>query len=109
MSHLTTITKKGIEIAQEPGIKTLIKYFASNRLSNAMQLLQPKGEVIVSSHSAAGLTKSEIKELKELAGKKKIPKNLLVKESAPFVPAVLIAYIALNIVGDVIWFWLAVF
>jgi len=110
MISAQTIVKTGktVKIVKELAIKKLIKYFASNRVGKAMELIQPKGEVVVSSHSAGGLTKKEIKELKALAAKKKIPDSLMVKESAPFVPAVLIAYIALNIVGDVIWFWFSI-
>ncbi len=110
MISAQTIVKRGktVKIVKELAIKKLIKYFASNRVGKAMELIQPKGEVVISSHSAGGLTKKEIKELKALAAKKKIPDSLMVKESAPFVPAVLIAYIALNIVGDVIWFWFSI-
>ncbi len=99
-------TEKKVEIVPELGIKKLIKYFASYRFGKAMQMMQPQGKVIVSGSNAAGLTEADIGQLKKLAKGKKIPGNLIVKESAPFVPAVLIAYIALNIVGDVIWFWL---
>ncbi len=103
-----TIVQNGkkVKIVQEMGIKKLIKYFASNRFGKAIELMKPKGKEIVSSKSAAGLTEKQISRLKKLAEEKRIPDRLLVKESAPFVPAVLIAYIALNIVGDVIWFWL---
>ena len=103
-----TIVQKGekIEIVKEIGMKKLIKYFVSNKFGKAMEAMQPKGKEIISSKSAAGLEKKQIAKLKELAKKGKIPDKLLVKESAPFVPAVLIAYIALNIVGDVIWLWI---
>ena len=103
-----TIVKNGkkVEIAEEAGIKKLINLFAAHRFGRAMELMKPKGKEIVSSRSASGLTKEEISGLKRLAKEGKIPDRLLVKESAPFVPAVFIAYIALNITGDVIWFWL---
>jgi len=108
MISAQTIVKSGksVKIAPEVGIKKLIKYLALNKGGKAMQLLQPKGKVIVSSRSASGLSKEQIRELKRLALEKKIPQSLAIKESAPFVPAVLIAFIALNIVGDVIWLWL---
>jgi hypothetical protein len=107
MISAQTIVQRGknVEILPQTGIKKLIKYFASYKFGEAMQLMQPKGKVIVSSSRAGGLTEAGIRELKKLASEKKIPNKLLVKESAPFVPAVLIAYIALNIVGDVIWLW----
>ncbi len=103
-----TIVQNGkkIEIVKEMGMKKLIKYCASNRFGKAMEAIQPKGKEIISSKAAAGLEEKQISKLKELAKKGKIPDRLLVKESAPFVPAVLIAYIALNIVGDVIWLWI---
>jgi preflagellin peptidase FlaK len=93
---------KKVEILPELEIKKLIKQFVANNGKAVKQ----EGKGIVSSRSAGGLTENEIKELKALLSKKKIGPTLLVKESAPFVPAVLIAYIALNIVGDVIWVWL---
>ena len=93
---------KKVEALPDLGIKKLIKQFVANN----GKVDKPKGKTIVSSRAAGGLTKKEIKELKALFKKKKIGPSLLVKESAPFVPAVLIAYIALNIVGDVIWLWL---
>jgi len=98
--------RKTVEIVEEMGMKKLIKYFVSNRFGKAIEAMQPKGKEIISSRSAAGLEEKQISKLKELAKKGKIPDRLLVKESAPFVPAVLIAYIVLNIVGDVIWLWI---
>ncbi len=94
---------KLVETLPEMQIKKLIKQLVANSGGKAVKAEE---KVIVSSRSAGGLTEEEIKELRSLLGRKKIGPTLLVKESAPFVPAVLIAYIALNIVGDVIWFWL---
>jgi len=88
---------KKFEIVKGTGIKSLIKYFAQNRSGKAL------GKEIVSSRAAGGLTKEEISKLKRLASAGKIPKGLEVRETAPFVPAVLIAYVILNVVGDVIW------
>lgn len=99
-------TGKKIEIMPDIETKKLIKYFVTNKMNKAMQLIQPKGKTIVSSRSAGGLTGEEILLLKKLAKENKVPKELLIKESAPFVPAILIAYVLLNIVGDVIWLWL---
>lgn len=108
MISAVTIVENGkkVEIAEEEGIIKLIKQFVANKSGKAMQLPKPKGRVIAASNNAAGFSIEEIAELKKLAASGKIPGKLLVKESAPFVPAVLIAYLALNIVGDVIWFWL---
>jgi len=108
MISAVTIVQKGkkVEIMEPVGIKKLIKQFVANKSGKATGLQETKGRVIAASNNAAGLSAEEIAELKSLAAEGKIPKDLLVKESAPFVPAVLIAYIALNAVGDVIWFWL---
>lgn len=97
---------KKVQIAEDIETKKLIKYLVTNKFDKAMQLVNPKGKTIVSSRSAGGLTKEEIMLLKKLAKENKVPNELMVKESAPFVPAILIAYALLNIVGDVIWLWL---
>jgi len=104
-AHTIAMKGKRAEIVEGRGIKSLIKYFAQNK--SGKETLQGKlGRVIVSGRSAGGLAKEEIKELKRLASENRGPKELTIKESAPFVPAVLIGYLALNIVGDVVWFWL---
>lgn len=108
MISAQTLVQRGkrVEAMPEMGIKKLINQFAANRFREVLKEIQPAGKVIVSSRSAAGLTGQEIARLKKLAAEKKIGKTLLIKESAPFVPAVLIAYLALSLVGDVIWIWL---
>ena len=105
MISAQTIVARGkkIEILPEVGIRTLIKYFAQNKSGAETLSAKIKEREIVSSRSAGGITEEEIMELKGLAKAKKIPSTLSVKESAPFVPAILIAYIVLNVVGDVIW------
>ncbi len=92
-------TGKGIERQPEMGIKNLIKYFAVNKFEKAIK--QPRE--IVSSKKARGATKKEIEELRQLVKQGKLQDAITVKESAPMVPAVLIAYLALNVVGDLIW------
>ena len=68
-----------------------------------MQMFLPKGKIIVSSHKAAGITEKEIKELQELYKKTKIGEKIKIKLSAPFIPAILIAYLALSVIGDFLW------
>lgn len=84
-------------------IKRIINYLATNKLQELKEYLQPSGRVIASSRKAMGLTEEQINELKELARKGKIEDNIEVKLSAPFVPAMLIAYLVLNAVGDALW------
>lgn len=68
-----------------------------------MELIRPKGRIIASHRQAAGLDEEQLEELKELAKARKIENEIMVKKSVPFVPAVLFAYIILNIVGDLLW------
>lgn len=81
----------------------IIKYFKEYNLSAVKSLLQPEGRIIASSRSAAGVMPEQIDELKNLVQKKKLKNEIIVKLSAPLAPAVLIAFIALSLVGDLIW------
>lgn len=92
-------TRQGVERKPEVGIRTLINQFAANRLEKALK----QGREIASSRHAGGVTKEEISELKRLVRAGKLEDAIMVKESAPMVPAVLIAYVVLNLVGDFVW------
>ncbi len=63
----------------------------------------PKGKEIVSSRKARGVTPGEINELQKLVKEGKLEDKIELKLSAPFVPAILIAYLALNVCGDLLW------
>ena len=89
--------------AQPLEIKRIINYLTSNNLQGLREYLKPNGRVIASSRMARGVVEKEMEELKELVKEKKIEDEIEVKLSAPFVPALLIAYLALNVVGDAIW------
>ncbi len=89
-------TKKGIEIRSEPGWREILKNLKNKQLTAR----QKKEREICSSRRAGGLEKEQIEEIQRLAREGKIPKTLEVKESAAFVPAVLVAYIVLNALGD---------
>ncbi|MCX6799061.1 MAG: A24 family peptidase [Candidatus Diapherotrites archaeon] len=91
-----------VERVEEAGIKKLIKGFVDDRLSQAATATERKRE-IVSSLRAGGVTKEEIKELRGLVKRKKLQNIIMVKESAPFVPGVFIAYAALAFIGDALW------
>ncbi len=84
-------------------IKTIINYLANNKVQELLQLLQSKGRVIANNKRARGLTDEEIEELNGLVKSKKLSNLLQVKLSAPFVPALLIAYITLYLIGDFVW------
>jgi len=62
-----------------------------------------KGNEIVSPLKARGVTLEEISKLKELVAKGKTENRILVKESVPIVPAMLLAYLVLNLLGDLLW------
>ena len=100
----TLMEQEGIVKKIQPlGIKKIINYLTNNRVQELQGLLQPSGRVIISSNRARGLSDEELEELRTLAKENKIGDTMEVKLSAPFVPALLIAYLALNIVGDIIW------
>jgi hypothetical protein len=54
---------------------------------------------------AGGLTQEQISQLKELS-KKKLLNYVYVKESIPFVPLVLLAFILSQFIGDALWLFL---
>ncbi|MBU2475967.1 A24 family peptidase [Candidatus Micrarchaeota archaeon] len=91
------IEKKALETGK------IINNLRNNNLEALLQELRPKGKEIVSMRKAAGLEEKEIIELKKLAKEKKIPEEIEIKLTAPMVPAVLIAYVLVNITGDLIW------
>ena len=84
-------------------IKRIINYFTNNRVQALREYLNPSGRIIASSRNARGLTDEEILELRRLVKEKKLENAVVIKLSAPFVPALLIAYLALNIIGDLLW------
>jgi preflagellin peptidase FlaK len=91
------IEKKGLEIG------SIINYIRDNNLEALLQELHPQGREIVSARKAAGLEEKQIKEIQKLAEEKKISDEIEIKLTAPMIPAVLIAYILVNAVGDLIW------
>ena len=82
---------------------TIINNIRNNRFDLIRQSLNPAGEVLASERSAGGLTQGQIKTLQRLVSEGKLEDVIKIKDSAPFVPAVLIAYLALQITGDIIW------
>ena len=82
---------------------TIINNIRNNRFDQIRQALSPSGEVLASERSAGGLTQEQIRALQKLVSDGQLDNTIKIKDSAPFVPAVLIAYIALQLTGDVIW------
>jgi len=100
----TIAIKKGkIERLQGIQIGKVINYLKTNNLQALKEMLQPSGKIVCSHRRAAGLEESEIKELNGLVKKGLLEDKIETKQSTAFVPAVLIAYVALNVFGDLIW------
>lgn len=99
-------------IVEEKGIITrvrplemgkIIKHLKSNNLTALREMLSSHGKAIVSHRRAMGVTVEEIGELKKLVREGSLEDSIEVKLSAPFVPAVLIAFIAASVLGDALW------
>lgn len=89
-------------------MQKVIKHIIGNKLEDLLRMLVPQGRVIVSPHRAAGVSVKQLDELRRLVKEKRLEDRIVVSSSAPFVPAVLIAYLVLQIAGDALWnvlFW----
>jgi archaeal preflagellin peptidase FlaK len=99
----TIFEKNGEIIRVQPSIVTIINYLKSNRLGLLSEIIFPKEKIFANALSAAGVTEEQLKMLRKAVEEKKIEDKIMVKKSVPFVPAVLVAYIALQIMGDFFW------
>ncbi len=88
-------TPAGIVIQKDTGLKTLINNLKVQDTGNQ--------RMICESNSAGGLEKDQIKEIQRLAEQGKIPLQIQLKESTPFVPAVLAGFAMLALTGDLPW------
>jgi len=93
------------KIMEKPAlnIASIINKIRNNNLEGLLNELQPKGKAIISNRKAAGIEETEIQTIKKLAQEKKIGEEIEIKLTAPMIPAVLIGYIIVNILGDLIW------
>ncbi|MDP2666999.1 MAG: prepilin peptidase [Candidatus Diapherotrites archaeon] len=87
-----------------PPLATLIK---AKTPAEVMQWFIPPVHSLVLANplSAAGLTDDQLSQLKSLVKKGELENHIRIKASAPFVPAVLLAYLLLNLLGDIPWVW----
>ncbi|MEK6957449.1 MAG: A24 family peptidase [archaeon] len=99
------LVEKGGKIipVEAPSIKSVIKQLMDNKIENALKAYKVPGNVFSSPREAGGLTEEAAKELRKKALQGNAPKQLVVRKTAAFVPAILIAYIALQFTGDLIW------
>jgi len=92
-----------IEFIEGPSIKRVIKNLMNNRIENVLKDFEIKGKVLASPKQAGGLTKEDVKVLKEKAAKGLIDKTINVRKTLAFVPAILVAYLVLQLTGDLLW------
>jgi archaeal preflagellin peptidase FlaK len=95
-----TLIWKGKKVMAVEGL-SVKKIVSATQQGKLKDLFSPK-KVIVSAIKARGLNEIELKQLKELSFKGLIGKEMLVKDSVPFVPTILISYLLCLIFGDVL-------
>jgi len=98
ISAETISVQKGVvkrELAQ--GMKSFINYIKHYNLAESDK------RIVADNLKARGLTDEEIGELQKFVKQGKLKNFVYVKESAPMVPAFLVAFIILNLVGDLLW------
>lgn len=100
---ITLLEKNDRIFEKKTSIKSILKHLKENNLEGLKEMLNPKARTVISSSQADGLSKEQIKELKWLAEKGLIEKEIRIKESTAFVPAILLAYIMLQTIGDILW------
>jgi preflagellin peptidase FlaK len=81
----------------------MIFYYIKRGDTAGLKKYLKEKNVVVSSRRACGLTPEEIKILRKYVKQGMLKDELEVKVSTPMVPAMLVAYIALNVIGDSIW------
>ncbi|MBI2529904.1 MAG: prepilin peptidase [Candidatus Diapherotrites archaeon] len=98
------VSRNGKIIRVKPlGFGELWDYFRGMNMRALSERMRIKGKIIASARRAGGVSEEEIAELKKLVRQKKLKDEICIKMSVPFVPAILIAFIVLSIVGDILW------
>ncbi len=102
-----TIVARGDKIVRESPVsfKTIIKTLGERDLHGVLRMMNPSGEVLASPAQAAGFYPDQIARLQGEVKRGMLSDEIKVKASAPFAPAVLLAYIVLNVVGDGPFAW----
>lgn len=83
-----------------PSLKTIINSAKAGDVMGILNGGKQKGEVIANPASAAGLLPEQIHVLQSAVKKGEIPNEIMLKASSPFAPAVLMAYVVLQFLGD---------
>ncbi|MBM3282041.1 MAG: hypothetical protein FJY86_01715 [Candidatus Diapherotrites archaeon] len=91
----------GKVVREKPvSFQTIIKALFERDLVLLMKIIHPPGEAWANPQQAAGVYSEQIALLKKAVREGKLEDRISLKASAPFAPAVLLAYILLNVVGD---------
>lgn len=101
-THMVEVKGK-IELLQAPSMRTVIKQLIDNKLEKALETAGIKGRVVARPQDAGGLTKEAAALLREKAVKGLMPREITVRKTMAFVPAILLSYLALQLTGDVLW------
>ncbi|MGI6589105.1 MAG: prepilin peptidase [Candidatus Iainarchaeum sp.] len=104
-----TLIWKGKKVVEQEtlNLKLILKAIKNKNSNILKEMLAPKEEII-SANKARGINDEELELVKELAKKGLIPKKMLIKESMPFVPTMLLGYIICLIIGDAIFILIGV-
>ncbi|HLC92203.1 MAG TPA: prepilin peptidase [archaeon] len=98
------VEKEGaIGFVDAPSIKTVIKQLINNRMEKTLEDFKVEGNVLASPRDAGGISREAVEKLRKMAGTGKSPKSITVRKTMAFVPAILAAYIALQLTGDFVW------
>lgn len=83
-----------------PSLKTIINSAKAGDVMGILHSTKQQGEVIADPASAAGLLPEQIHVLNVAVKKGEIPNEIMLKASSPFAPAVLMAFVLLQLLGD---------
>ncbi|MEM4662933.1 MAG: A24 family peptidase C-terminal domain-containing protein [Candidatus Diapherotrites archaeon] len=101
VGEIIKVEKGKIIREKDFNIRMLINYMAIDESNVAKEV-----RIIANPFKARGVTLEEIEELKKLVSQKKLENKILVKDSTPMIPAILFAYVLLNIMGDILWYFI---
>ncbi len=97
------------KVVRENGVsfKTIIKAGMDRDLGTIMRIIHPSGDAWADPRQAAGVYPEQIALLQNAVKKGLLDDIIKVKASAPFAPAVWLAYVLLNALGDgpLAWGW----
>jgi preflagellin peptidase FlaK len=101
------IVKVGDKTIREPLVSfgTIIKAGFQRDIGMIFRFLNPTGEILADPRRAAGVYPEDIAKLQAEVSAGRLTDSIRVKASSPFAPAVLLAYVFLNIFGDLFLAW----